>query len=238
MHGQQDPPKKGYRRAAGFTLVELLVVIGIIVVLITILLPVLNKARDSANRSACISNQRQLVIAWMLYAQEHKGRLLDPNTNANSWVDGGNDPNVMTKGLLFPYLASAKVYRCPSDVSVPQRPRSYSINDYLAGNYIDRHVYNIAEIKRAPNVFVFVEENDPREYNHDSFVILYEGDVWVDHPARFHRHGCTLSFADCHAEYWFFKDPRTVAPPGLYPNTPNNPDLVRFQRAVGYYPDD
>src|SRR5436190_8757707 len=56
----------------GFTLVELLVVIGIIAVLISILLPSLNKAREAANRTVCLSNMHQFGLALRIYANTYK----------------------------------------------------------------------------------------------------------------------------------------------------------------------
>jgi prepilin-type N-terminal cleavage/methylation domain-containing protein len=62
------------QRRTGFTLVELLVVIGIIAILIALLLPTLAKAREQANRTACLSNLRQLSVAAVQYAHNYKGQ--------------------------------------------------------------------------------------------------------------------------------------------------------------------
>jgi len=61
-----------------FTLVELLVVIAIIAILIAILLPVMKKAKEAANTVTCMSQQRQIMTAMMMYAQENKSTLAVP----------------------------------------------------------------------------------------------------------------------------------------------------------------
>jgi len=60
-------------RRRAFTLVELLVVIGIIAILIAILLPVLNKVKEQANATKCMANMRELAKNWYQYANENKG---------------------------------------------------------------------------------------------------------------------------------------------------------------------
>lgn len=76
----------------GFSLVELLIVLGIIVLLVSILLPAIGRAREQAKRVQCLSNMRQLTVAWLTYANDHKGRICGSETQAgigdtpNSWL--------------------------------------------------------------------------------------------------------------------------------------------------------
>jgi prepilin-type processing-associated H-X9-DG protein/prepilin-type N-terminal cleavage/methylation domain-containing protein len=76
-------------RSRAFTLVELLVVIGIIAVLIGVLLPVLGRARKAANTAKCLTTVRQLSIAWNLYSQTFKGRSIpyyDDQDATSLWI--------------------------------------------------------------------------------------------------------------------------------------------------------
>src|SRR5688572_20816206 len=70
-------------RTRGFTLIELLVVIGIIAVLVGILLPTLTRARASANRTSCLSNQRQLMMAIGMYQNRFRNHLPPPIKEGN-----------------------------------------------------------------------------------------------------------------------------------------------------------
>ncbi len=224
----------------GFTLVELLVVIGIIALLVSILLPALNKANEDARRVRCLSNQRQLVMAWQMYASDNKGHIVGANTPAYPqspwwyWAAAGNTLETLSNGKLWPYVKNYDVYRCPNDRVM--YTHTYSINGYLAGENGDR-VFTTGAIKRAYSTFVFIEELDPRGFEINSFMPThYPANNWNDIPGNMHVNAGILSFADGHAIIWPFADSRTYKNPTQGMSTPNSPDLRQLQAWYGTGP--
>lgn len=115
----------------GFTLIELLVVIAIIALLLALLFPVLRSAREQGQRTVCLSNLRQLTLAWRAYATQYNGKIVYGGASermryGNALVQEGwlgdaflfaqsrseliADPN---KGALWPWIKDIDVYRCP-----------------------------------------------------------------------------------------------------------------------------
>jgi prepilin-type N-terminal cleavage/methylation domain-containing protein len=81
---------------AGFTLIELLIVIAIIALLMAIMIPALNKAKEHGKRAACLSNLRQLTLAWIMYAQANDDKLV------SAQVFAPGDPPPATAGCGTP----------------------------------------------------------------------------------------------------------------------------------------
>jgi prepilin-type N-terminal cleavage/methylation domain-containing protein len=130
------PVPLGTRRAGAFTLIELLVVIAIIAILAAMLLPALTKTKAKAQGIMCMSNMRQLTLAWLQYAHDSNDHITYasadpaiPLTYPYAWVTGildfnpanpsNWDPGVdLKKSPLWPYCGgSAGIWKCPADHS-------------------------------------------------------------------------------------------------------------------------
>ena len=136
----------------GFTLIELLVVISIIALLMAILIPVLGRARELGQRAVCLSNLRQLTLAWLAYASENDEKIVQ---NQGFSAGGGSREwegwvaeaflsparsraeliKHPQKGALWPYVQDVDIYRCPR--GRPGHTVTYSIVAAANGSLVE-----------------------------------------------------------------------------------------------------
>ena len=219
-------------RQRAFTLIELLVVIATIAILMAILMPALNLARDQATRVHCVSNVKTLALGWLMYKDDFDGKIVPGHTGTRShggrdwsnqlqWVEQPGDLDAsweikkdrIAEGLLFKYVGEqVDIYRCPADRrreswSLPVAFRTFSIaggaNGEPWGAYDAATIYT--EIEQPATKYVFVEEMDTRGCNIGSWQMNPVGKSWTDPLAMWHNNKSTLGFADGHAEMHTWK---------------------------------
>lgn len=249
-------PKKG------FTLIELLVVIAIIAILAAMLLPALSKAKQTAQGTYCLNNEKQLTVAWIMYADDYNQLLIpdygdgqtdyksDPN---DDWVTGNvaalpDETNVtlLQTTLLYPYLKSVGVYKCPADPGNPAgtaRVRSISMNGFMngiGGGISDSNMFynfkKLSEVIQPANLWVFDDEK-PISINDGYFEVdmpdpdTFGTSVQVqDNPSQVHNNAAGFGFADGHAvmQQWKGVHFRSTA---LFQGTVASSDTANYQDA-------
>ena len=172
-----------YQCRRGITFIELLVVIAIIAILAALLLPALGTAKIKAQNAQCMSQTKQLTLAWIMYAGDNNESLAD----SRAWMDGDvSDPNNpefvdvnkrLQASQLNAYLSgNVKLYHCPGDqrkcnvAGYKSQPccRSYAMNSYIgvAADGLSHWDVNYFGYKKTTslnrpgpaNTFVFIDE--------------------------------------------------------------------------------
>ena len=183
----------------GFTLIELLVVIAIIAILAAILFPVFAKAREKARQASCVSNQKQIVLAVLQYAQDYD-EMLPAYYNFEASVPAGAR---YWQEVIMPYIKNTQVFICPS-YTTTNFVNSYGCNynwpfsNFEQSSWPPEHGDTLGTISRPSEIMMFLDST--------SYITLYDPGVahssgsFYGKPEGRHNEQCNVAFCDGHVK--------------------------------------
>jgi len=211
------------RSGGAFTLIEVLVVMGIIAIIAALLLPALSSANAKARQAGCLNHLRQLALAWQMYSGDNDGMLVENlpfRSNTNSWVVGEfkdswqrTNMNALRQGRLFPYLNQTGIYRCPADdAQLAGAPPvlSYTMNGWMGGRTMETQYQErgyrtfvreseIAAARTPAGLWVMLDEDYATLDDGWFLVTMNNSRPFASAPAPRHQRSFGLNFTDGHA---------------------------------------
>ena len=242
MFGTTTLPR---REARGFTIIELLVAMAVIAVLIALIAPAVQQAREAARRVECLSSLRQIGFAVQQYYDDHRGRFFlhhpfDADVISNSGA-ADSFAEIYWEDKLMPYIgsasespeslarqgilaASAKIYRCPSDPSIPvpylgadgqsagiEQRSSFTMNSLLSHKTRRYGLWTLTRFSTEVGTSSFVcfserdaaafmppSANDPRQDDYDVWLGTNIIQPWI--AWRRHAGAANYLYLDGHAK--------------------------------------
>jgi len=215
-------------KCRAFTLIELLVVIAIIAILAALLLPALASAKQKAQRTKCLSQNKQIGLASQMYSNDNNDRAVWPNWGVNNpgwlYTPSGGPPAptdaAYAAGLLWPYIGNRNVYLCPTENTNapnftlrPEQLSTYVVNGatmtFIGQPPANAPVHRLTDMN--PVAYMIWEPDDSNATN--SAAANYVADVYNDGsnqpdtsngPSRRHVTGCVVTSYDGHTEFLQF----------------------------------
>ncbi len=202
-------------KGKGFTLIELLVVIAIIAILAAILFPVFAQAKEAAKQTTCLSNQRQLALAWTMYAQDNDEQAclsyyyLDNYNKEVAWdftLDWsfGDKPKV-SDGLLGIYSRSGPIHACPSfHGEAYDRPfTGYAYNaSYVGGDVLSGiRECSLSQIQQPSKTAAFADGGYGWPVQGQNYLRAPSDPYYGVGTVHFRHHGgADVAYADTHVK--------------------------------------